>query len=78
MHPDTTGGSKISADWPGALGRVLAGYHGTNHFTLVANGTCGNLNHLDCLLEMAAERRPSSRTASPPSWARPFPGLQAP
>ena len=47
MHPDTCGGSKVSADWPGALGRVLAGYHGTNHLTLVANGTCGNLNHLD-------------------------------
>lgn len=47
MHPDTTGGSKISADWPGALSRVLAGYHGTNHVTLVGNGTCGNLNHLD-------------------------------
>jgi neutral ceramidase len=47
MHPDTTGGSKISADWPGALGRVLAGYHGSNHLTLVANGTCGNINHLD-------------------------------
>jgi hypothetical protein len=47
MHPDTCGGSKISADWPGALGRVLAGYHGSNHLTLVANGTCGNLNHLD-------------------------------
>jgi hypothetical protein len=47
MHPDTCGGTKISADWPGALGRVLAGYHGTNHLTVVANGTCGNLNHLD-------------------------------
>jgi len=47
MHPDTTGGSRLSADWPGALGRVLAGYHGTNHRTLVGNGTCGNLNHLD-------------------------------
>ncbi|MFO1499667.1 MAG: neutral/alkaline non-lysosomal ceramidase N-terminal domain-containing protein [Verrucomicrobiota bacterium] len=47
MHPDTCGGSKISADWPGALGRVLSGYHGTNHLTLVANGTCGNLNHID-------------------------------
>ncbi|HXP60259.1 MAG TPA: hypothetical protein VN829_07195, partial [Dongiaceae bacterium] len=47
MHPDTCGGSRISADWPGALGRVLAGYHGTNHVTLVANGACGNLNHLD-------------------------------
>jgi len=47
MHPDTTGGSKLSADWPGALSRVLAGYHGTNHLTLVGNGTCGNLNHFD-------------------------------
>ena len=47
MHPDTTGGSRISADWPGALSRVLAGYHGANHLTLIANGTCGNLNHLD-------------------------------
>mgnify|MGYP005853010211 CR=1 FL=1 len=48
MHPDTCGGTKISADWPGALSRVLAAYHGTNHLTLVGNGTCGNLNHLDC------------------------------
>jgi neutral ceramidase len=47
MHPDTTGGSKISADWPGALSRVMSGYHGTNHVTLVANGTCGNLNNFD-------------------------------
>jgi hypothetical protein len=47
MHPDTTGGSKISADWPGALSRVLAAYHGTNHQTVTANGTCGNLNHVD-------------------------------
>jgi hypothetical protein len=47
MHPDTTGGTRISADWPGALSRVLAGYHGSNHVTVVANGTCGNLNHVD-------------------------------
>jgi hypothetical protein len=47
MHPDTTGGSKISADWPGALARVLAGYHGTNHMTLAVNGACGNINHID-------------------------------
>ena len=47
MHPDTTGGTKISADWPGALGRVLASYHGSNYLALVANGTCGNLNHID-------------------------------
>jgi hypothetical protein len=47
MHPDTTGGSKLSADWPGALGRVLASYHGPQHVTLLANGTCGNINHCD-------------------------------
>jgi hypothetical protein len=47
MHPDTTSGSKLSADWPGALSRTLAGYHGSNHLTLVANGTCGNINHVD-------------------------------
>ncbi len=47
MHTDTCGGSKISADWPGALSRVLAGYHGPDHLTLVTLGTCGNLNHLD-------------------------------
>lgn len=47
MHTDTCGGSKISADWPGALGRVLAGYHGADHQTLVTLGACGNLNHID-------------------------------
>ncbi|OQC66188.1 MAG: Neutral/alkaline non-lysosomal ceramidase [Verrucomicrobia bacterium ADurb.Bin006] len=47
MHADTTGGSKIGSDWPGALSRVLDGYHGTNHLSLVTLGTCGNLNHLD-------------------------------
>jgi len=47
MHPDTTGGNKLSADWPGALSRVLSSYHGSNHLTLLANGTCGNINHFD-------------------------------
>jgi neutral ceramidase len=47
MHPDTTGGSKFSADWPGALARVLANYHGGHHVTLVGNGACGNLNNYD-------------------------------
>jgi hypothetical protein len=47
MHPDTTGGSKFSADWPGALARVLAGYHGQHHTTLVGNGTSGNINNYD-------------------------------
>jgi hypothetical protein len=47
MHPDTTGGTHISADYPGALSRTLALYKGTNMLTLFANGTCGNINHTD-------------------------------
>lgn len=47
MHTDTTGGDRFSADWPGALARVLVGYHGAEHLTLVGLGACGNLNHLD-------------------------------
>jgi neutral ceramidase len=47
MHPDTVGGTKASADYPGALGRILSGYHGKDCITLYGNGTCGNLNHLD-------------------------------
>jgi neutral ceramidase len=47
MHPDTTGGSKFSADWPGAMARVLASYHGQHHVTLVGNGACGNINNYD-------------------------------
>jgi hypothetical protein len=47
MHPDTTGGTKFSADYPGALARILAGYKGPEMLTLFANGACGNLNHID-------------------------------
>lgn len=47
MHADTTGGSKLSADWPGALSRVLGVYHGPGHLALVTIGASGNLNHLD-------------------------------
>ena len=47
MHPDTTGGTKFSADWPGALARVLGSYHGPHHQTLVGNGACGNINNYD-------------------------------
>ena len=47
MHPDTVGGTKTSADYPGALARILSGYHGKDCITLFGNGTCGNLNHLD-------------------------------
>jgi len=47
MHPDTTGGMRISADYPGALARALALYKGPDMLTLFANGTCGNINHTD-------------------------------
>jgi len=47
MHSDTCGGSRFSADWPGALGRVLGAYHGEGYLALVTLGTCGNLNHID-------------------------------
>ena len=45
MHPDTTGGTKISADYPGVLARALASFKGPEMVTLFANGCCGNLNH---------------------------------
>lgn len=47
MHPDTTGGTRISADFPGALSRALALYKGPDMLTMFANGTCGNINHTD-------------------------------
>jgi neutral ceramidase len=47
MHPDTIGGALFSADYPGALSRRMADYHGSNCVTLFANGTCGNINHAD-------------------------------
>ena len=47
MHPDTTSGARISADYPGALARALALHKGPEMLTLFANGTCGNINHID-------------------------------
>lgn len=45
MHPDTMGGAKISADYQGVVARRLAEMRSPGMVTLVANGTCGNLNH---------------------------------
>jgi neutral ceramidase len=47
MHPDTVGGTGLSADYPGALARRMREYHGADCITLFGNGTCGNLNHID-------------------------------
>src|SRR5262245_56408802 len=45
LHPDTTGGTNISADYPGALARSLTEYKGPEMLTVFANGACGNINH---------------------------------
>jgi hypothetical protein len=47
LHPDTTGGTKISADFPGALARLLSEYKDPEMLTIFANGACGNINHRD-------------------------------
>jgi len=47
MHPDTVGGAKFSADYPGVLARRLAEYKGRDMVTLFANGACGNINHVN-------------------------------
>ena len=47
MHPDTTGGLKISADYQGVVARRLGEMKSPAMTTLVANGTCGNLNHVN-------------------------------
>jgi neutral ceramidase len=47
MHPDTVGGLEFSADYPGALSRLIGEYKGTNMVTVFANGACGNINHVD-------------------------------
>jgi hypothetical protein len=47
MHPDTTGGALVSADFPAALARGLADYKGPAMLTMFANGACGNIAHLN-------------------------------
>ena len=48
MHPDVIGGGSadfLSADWPGEVGRALAGIYGDGVVTVFLNGTCGDINH---------------------------------
>ena len=45
MHPDTTGGQQVSADFPGVLAAQLSAMRGAQMLTIFANGACGNLNH---------------------------------
>jgi hypothetical protein len=47
MHPDTTGGLRVSADYPFTLSSVLARVKGPDMMTIFANGCCGDINHID-------------------------------
>lgn len=48
MHPTSVGGGvRISADYPGALTRLLRERKGADMIAVFANGCCGNLNHTD-------------------------------
>ena len=47
MHPDTTGGLKCWPDYMGVLAARLSEYKGPEMLTIFANGTCGNLNHVN-------------------------------
>lgn len=46
-HVDTIGGNKISADWPGHLGRELNKKLKRRFPVMVLTGTAGNINHFD-------------------------------
>jgi neutral ceramidase len=43
MHPDTVGGTKLSADFPGVIAQSIERVR--RGVTVFANGCCGNLNH---------------------------------
>ena len=44
-HPDTTGGKKISADWPGVVSRVFESGIGGGVKCMFLNGAQGDVNH---------------------------------
>jgi hypothetical protein len=47
VHPDTVGGQHISSDYAHALSKILAKVKGEGMVTVFANGTCGDINHID-------------------------------
>ncbi|HSJ05022.1 MAG: hypothetical protein ACAI34_20185 [Verrucomicrobium sp.] len=49
LHPDTVGGTRISADYPGVMTGLVGAWRGGDSVTLFANGACGNINHRDVL-----------------------------
>jgi hypothetical protein len=50
MHPTSVGGgTRISADYPGELARLLRERKGAEMIAVFANGCCGNINQTDYL-----------------------------
>ncbi len=47
LHADTTGGTEFSADYPYFLGEHLKQDFGSDFLSLFAQGTSGDINHLD-------------------------------
>ena len=45
MHADATGGTHISAGWPGKVGRTISEVYGAQAVTVFLNGCCGDINH---------------------------------
>ena len=47
MHLDTTGGNRVSADYPHALAELLRALKGPEMVTVFSIGTAGDINHID-------------------------------
>jgi hypothetical protein len=47
MHLDTVGGTRVSADYPATLSKILADARGADLITLFTIGTAGDINHVD-------------------------------
>jgi len=47
MHPDTTGGTEYSADYPFYLQETLRAALGGDVVSVFGTGTCGDINHID-------------------------------
>jgi hypothetical protein len=68
-HLDTTGGTRISADFPTTLAQRLADYRGPDMLTIFANGACGNINHVVVRAELDACGTSKKRLDRTPSHA---------
>jgi hypothetical protein len=64
MHLDTTGGRAFSADYPYALGRILADALGQDLLTVFTIGAAGNINHYDLLDPLHYRRTKSYEEAA--------------